>query len=431
MTTHTQSKDAVRGFLAHLESTDNADSLRHLLKTFVEQLMSADVDNTCNANLGERTPERTNQRNGYRDRPWDTRLGSIRLSVPKVRRGSYFPDWLLERRRRAEKALVSVVAESYVLGVSTRRVDGLVKALGVDGISKSQVSEMAKTLDDEVKAFRNRPLDRGPYVYVWVDAMMVRVREAGRVVNVALAIATGVNKDGAREVLGVDVFTEESGPAWKGFLRGLVERGLSGVTLIVSDAHDGLKQAIATVLPGASWQRCRTHFMRNVLTKVPKSMHGAIGALVRSTFAQPDAENVRAQYRRVIEQLEDKFPAIATMLDEAEADLLAFASFPKEHWKQLWSNNPSERLNKEVRRRTDVVGIFPDRDSVIRLVGAVLAEQNDEWAELQRRYMSLESLQKSSTPSEPTPALLPPSEKTAGQGGSKLEAGHRGPERRR
>jgi len=411
MTTHTQSKDAVRGFLAQLESTNDTDFLRGVLKTLVEELMSADADNACNAGHGERTPERTNQRNGYRTRPWDTRVGSIDLAVPKLRRGSYFPAWLLERRRRAEKALVAVVAESYLLGVSTRRVDGLVKALGVDGISKSQVSEMAKTLDVEVEAFRNRPLDRGPYGYVWVDAMVVRVREAGRVVNVAVAIATGVNQDGAREVLGVDVCTAETGASWTSFLRGLVARGLSGVKLVVSDAHEGLKGAIAAVLPGASWQRCRTHFMRNVLSKVPKSMHGAVGALVRSTFAQPDVDNVRSQYRRVIEQLEPRLPQVAQMLEDAEGDLLSFSSFPKEHWKQLWSNNPSERLNKEVRRRTDVVGIFPDRAAVIRLVGAVLAEQNDEWSELQRRYMSLESMQKASPPPPPS-SLLSPSSST-------------------
>ena len=411
MTTQALSEDALRGFLTHLETTNDVDFLRSLLKRFVEELMSADVDNQCGAAHGQRSSTRTNQRNGYRERPWDTRLGSITLEVPKVRKGTYFPEWLLERRRRAERALVSVVAQAYVLGVSTRRVDGLVKALGMDGISKSQVSEMAKTLDDEVQAFRNRRLDKGPYVYVWVDAMMVRVREAGHVVNVAVAVATAVNKEGQREVIGIDVFTEESGAAWTAFFRGLVARGLSGVQLVVSDAHEGLKNAIAAVVPGAAWQRCRTHFMRNALSKVPKSMHGVVGALVRTIFAQPDADNVKAQHRRTIEQLEERFEVVARMLDDAEGDLLSFTAFPVEHWTQLWSNNPSERLNKEIRRRTDVVGIFPDRDAVIRLVGAVLAEQHDEWAEAPRRYMSLESLQK--TTKKPAPPKLPSSRRAA------------------
>lgn len=394
MTTQPLRQDAVRTFLSHLENADT-DKLRAMLKEMTETLMGADADAVCGAEYGERSDERTNQRNGYRERPWDTRAGTISLSVPKLRKGSYFPKWLLDPRRRAEKALVHVVAQSYLLGVSTRRVDSLVQALGMTGISKSQVSEMAKDLDETVKAFRNRTLS-GPYRYVWVDALSMRVREGGRVVNVAVAIATGVNKNGQREILGVEVFTEEAKPSWTSFFRGLVERGLSGVELVTSDAHEGLKSAIATTLPGASWQRCRTHFMRNLLAKVPKSMHGIVAAIVRTTYAAPDADAVRAQYRAVVEQLRAKFKDAAGMLEDACEENLAFSAFPKEHWQQIWSNNPSERLNREVRRRTDVVGIFPNRDAIIRLVGAVLAEQNEEWAE-QRRYMTMESLQKERT----------------------------------
>lgn len=376
-----------------LEHSD-ADLLRQIVQEVVERLMGAEVDALCGAEYGQRSDERSNSRNGYRERPWDTRVGSIDLKIPKLRTGSsYFPDWLLERRRRTESALIAVVAECYVTGVSTRRVDKLVKTLGIDGISKSQVSEMAKSLDEAVEQFRNRPLDRGPYTYLWIDALVIRCRDGGRIVNVALVLATAVNGEGHREVLGVDVVTAEDGPAWTQFLRGLVARGLSGVELVISDAHQGLRQAIAAVLPGTSWQRCRTHFARNLLTRVPKSAQDMVATLVRSIFAQPDAESVRQQHARVVEQLTGRFDAAAELLIEAEHDLLAFASFPKEHWRQIWSNNPAERLNREIRRRTDVVGIFPNRDAIIRLVGAVLSEQNDEWA-VARRYMSLESLAK-------------------------------------
>jgi transposase-like protein len=288
---------------------------------------------------------------------------------------------------------VAVVAQCYVEGVSTRRVDDIVRAMGIDGISKSQVSLLAKTLDAEVEAFRNRPLDAGPYTYVQVDALTQRVREEGRIVNVACVLAVGVNADGRREVLGVDVITTEDGAGWTAFLRNLVARGLSGVELVTSDAHEGLKAAIAAVLPGATWQRCRTHFMRNLLTRVPKSSQSLVATLVRSIFEQPDATQVLEQHARVVDQLADRFPAAAELLIDAGPDLLAFAAFPKEHWKQIWSNNPQERLNKELRRRTDVVGIFPNRAAVIRLIGAVLSEQHDEWA-VARRYMSPESLLK-------------------------------------
>jgi len=369
------------------------DLLRSMVKTFAESLMNAEVDALCNASYGERTAERTNSRNGYRERDWDTRAGSMELAIPKLRQGTYYPDWLLEPRRRAERALVAVVAECYVLGVSTRRVDGLVKSLGIEGISKSQVSRLAASLDEDVAAFRNRPLDAGPYTYVWLDALFIKCREGGRVVNVAGVIATAVNAEGHREILGLDVVTSEDGAGWSAFLRGLVARGLSGVALVVSDAHTGLRDAIASVLPGASWQRCRTHFMRNLLTRVPKSAQSFVATLVRSIFAQPDAASTKAQHARVVEELTKRFPTAADLLTDVSADLLAFAEFPKEHWKQIWSNNPQERLNREIRRRSDVVGIFPNRAAVIRLVGAVLSEQHDEWA-VARRYMGIELLAK-------------------------------------
>jgi putative transposase len=371
----------------------DTDLLREMVKLFCERVMGEEVDAICGAPYGERSEERTNRRNGYRSRAWDTRTGTIDLAVPKLREGSYFPDWLLEPRRRAERAFVQVVCESYVRGVSTRRIEGLVRTLGIERISKSRVSQMAKELDHQVEAFRTRPLDGGPYTYLWLDALTQKVREDGRICNVACVIATGVNGQGNREILGLDLHTSEDGAGWTAFLRGLVARGLSGVRLVISDAHPGLVDAIASTLPGASWQRCRTHFLRNLLTKVPKSAGPFVATLVRSIFAQPDAAAVHAQFERVLEQVHDRFPAAAEMLAEAGPDILAFTGFPFAHWKQIWSNNPQERLNKEIRRRTDVVGIFPDRPSVIRLVGMVLAEQHDEWAVV-RRYMSPESLAK-------------------------------------
>ena len=384
--------DALAWLRKQLDGGGN-DLLAEMVRGFAQQLMAADVDAVVGARWGEHSAERTNQRNGYRLRPFDTRVGTIDLAIPKLRHSSYFPDWLLDPRRRAEKALVAVVAECYVRGVSTRRVDGLVKTLGIESLSKSQVSRMATELDETVAEFRNRPLDAGPYTYVWMDALTQKVREGGRIVNVAVVTATGVNADGHREILGVDVITTEDGAGWLAFLRGLVARGLSGTSLVVSDAHPGLVDAIAATLPGATWQRCRTHYMRNLLTRVPKSAQAMVATLVRTIFAQPDATSVWAQHGRVVAQLEEKFADAAVHLADAAADVLAFTAFPKEHWRQIWSNNPQERLNKELRRRTDVVGIFPNRDAVIRLVGAVLAEQHDEWA-IARRYMSAETLTK-------------------------------------
>jgi transposase-like protein len=384
--------DALEWLRKHLEQ-DTPDLVRDMLAAFIERLMGAEADAICGAGYGERSPDRLNSRNGYRHRDFDTRAGTIDLAVPKLREGSYFPGWLLEPRRRAERALTQVVCQCYVEGVSTRRVDDVVKAMGIEGISKSQVSAMAKELDTVVEAFRSRPLDAGPYTYLWLDALTQKVREGGRVVNVAVVIATGVNNEGKRESLGFDVITTEDGAGWTAFLRSLVARGLSGVSLVISDDHKGLKAAIEAVLAGAGWQRCRTHFSRNLLTRVPKASQGMVATLVRTIFEQPDHDSVWAQHARVVDQLGGRFADAANMLSDAASDLLAFSTFPPEHWSAVRSNNPQERLNKEIRRRTDVVGIFPNRAAVVRLVGAVLSEQNDEWA-VAIRYMGSESLAK-------------------------------------
>jgi putative transposase len=337
--------DGLAWLRKQVEQADT-DLLREMVKVFAERLMAEEADAICGAGYGERSDERVNRRNGYRGRAWDTRAGTIELALPKLREGSYFPDWLLEPRRRAERAFVQVVAECYVRGVSTRRVEGLVRQLGIERISKSRVSEMAKELDAAVEAFRTRPLDGGPYTYVWLDALTQKVREAGRIANVAVVVATGVNASGSREILGLDLHTSEDGAGWTAFLRGLVARGLHGVRLVISDAHAGLVDAIGATLPGASWQRCRTHFLRNLLTRVPKSAGPFVATLVRSIFAQPGAEAVHAQFARVVEQLAERFPAAAEMLHEAGPEILAFTGFPQPHWRQIWSNNPQERLNK-------------------------------------------------------------------------------------
>ena len=383
----------VSGWLDERLAAASPDLLRAMVKQFAETLMSVEADAVCGAGYRERSEQRVNSRNGYRLRDWDTRVGSVELAIPKLRSGSYFPEWLLERRRRAEQALVSVVATSYLLGVSTRRVEKLVAQLGITQLSKSQVSEMAKSLDEQVEAFRSRPLDAGPYTFLWLDALTQKVREHGRTVIVHALVAVGVTVDGQREVLGLDVVSGEDGAGWLAFLRNLVVRGLSGVALAISDAHPGLVSAVEATLPGASWQRCRTHYARNLASRVPKSAQPWVLTLLRTIFDQPDAASVHAQCDRVVDALGEKFPAAAEHLDAARADLLAFTAFPRELWRQIWSNNPQERLNKEIRRRTDVVGIFPDRAAVIRLVGAVLAEQTDEWTE-QRRYMGIEILAK-------------------------------------
>jgi putative transposase len=390
------------GWMSEQLAQASPDLLRAMLTSFVEALMGADADAVCNAGYGVRSEERTNTRNGYRRRDWDTRAGTIELAIPKIRTGSYFPDWLLERRRRAEGALITVVATSYLLGVSTRRMEKLVATLGIDRLSKSQVSEMAKDLDAQVQAFRTRPLDAGPYTFVAADALVLKVREGGRTVNVHALVATGVNADGYREILGLHVSSAEDGAGWLAFFRDLVARGLSGVALVTSDAHSGLVSAIGATLPGASWQRCRTHYAANLMAATPKSAWGWVKALLHSVYDQPDADAVTAQFDRVLDALAEKMPTVHDHLDTARADILAFTAFPKDIWRQIWSNNPNERLNREIRRRTDVVGIFPSRDSLIRLVGAVLAEQHDEWTEM-RRYIGLDVLARSRATIETTP----------------------------
>lgn len=381
--------DPIAWMINHL-TADNSDPVRDMLKHMAELLMSAEVEAMCNAGYGEVSDQRVNKRNGYRPRQWDTRVGTIELGIPKLRKGSYFPDWLLQPRRRSEQALWTAIATAYLAGVSTRRVDKLAKALGIDGISKSQVSRIAAELDGKVQAFRERKLER-PTPYVWLDAVAIKVREQGRVVSVAVVIAIGARDDGQREVLGVDVITAEDHGGWDRFLHDLTKRGLRGVKLVISDAHQGLKAAIDNRLIGTGWQRCRTHFGRNLLSRVPKRAQSFVASAVRTIYDQHDAEAVEAQAKVVLATLYDRFPAAAEMLDEAREEILAFRHFPKTHWRQIWSNNPLERLNKEVRRRTNVVGIFPNRDALMRLVGALLAEQNDEWVE-GRRYMSLDSM---------------------------------------
>lgn len=390
MTVNPNDIDPARFLEDHLAQA-SPDLLREMLTTFIKALMSAEADAVCGAGYREVTPERTNRRNGYRPRRFDTRAGSLQIDIPKLREGSYFPDWLLERRRRAERALTSVVATCYLKGVSTRRMDSLVQTLGITGLSKSQVSVMAKELDEHVEDFRTRPLTDGPYTFLAADALTMKVREGGRVVPVHAYLATGVNNDGHREILGLQTGSSESGAGWLTFFRDLVARGLTGVKLVTSDAHAGLVEAIAATLPGAAWQRCRTHYSANLMEVVPKASWPWVKTLLQSVFDQPDKDEVRAQFDRVLEALWDKLPAAAQHLEGAREEILAFTPFPKKIWRQIWSNNPAERLNKEIRRRTNVVGIFPNRDSLIRLIGAVLAEQHDEWSE-GRRYMNLDAL---------------------------------------
>src|SRR5690625_963335 len=382
--------DPARFLEDHLAQA-SPDLLRDMLTTFINALMSAEADAVCGAGYGEVTSERTNRRNGYRPRRFDTRAGSLQVAIPKLREGSYFPDWLLERRRRAERALTSVVATCYLKGVSTRRMDALVQTLGIAGLSKSQVSVMAKELDEHVEDFRTRPLVDGPYTFLAADALVMKVREGGRVVPTHAYIATGVNSGGYREILGLQVACSANGAGWLTSFRDVSARGLTGVKLVTSDAHAGLVEAIGATLPGASWQRCRTHYAANLMSVTPKTSWPWVKTLLHSIFDQPETEEVHAQFDRVLEALWDKLPAAAEHLEGAREEILAFTAFPKEIWRQIWSNNPNERLNKEIRRRTHVVGIFPDRPSLVRLVGAVLAEQHDEWIE-SRRYINLGAL---------------------------------------
>jgi len=370
--------------------------LRDGVKLLAQELMEAEVGELAGAALHERSAARLTYRNGYREREWDTRVGTVDLQIPKLRAGSYFPS-LLEPRRRHERALLSVVQEAYINGVSTRAVDQLAEALGLKGISKDQVSRICRELDGQVTAFRTRRLD-AEYPYLMLDATFEKVRENGRVISMAVLIAVGVKRTGEREVLAVDVGPAEDHEFWKAFLRQLVERGLRGVRLVTSDAHLGLKQAAAEVLVGATWQRCRVHFMRNALATVPKLAQQMVAATLRTIFVQPDEAAARDAVERICRLFEKRYPALVACLREAEVDTLAYYGFPPEHRRQIWSTNSLERLNKEVSRRCDVVGIFPNRQALLRLVGAVLEEQNDEWA-VGRRYFSTESMDKLFQPS--------------------------------
>jgi len=383
-----------------LEKGSDGDLLREMIGYVAQRLMDLDVAGLVGADHGERAESRENWRNGYRDREWHTRSGTIALRIPKLRRGSYFPGFL-EPRRSAEKALAAVVQEAYVQGISTRSVDELVKALGMTGISKSQVSRLCAEIDERVNAFLERPLE-GDWPYLWIDATYVKVRQNGRIVSVATIIAVAVNSEGRREVLGMATGPSEAEPFWTQFLRSLMRRGLRGVKLVISDAHEGLKAAVAKVLK-ASWQRCRVHFLRNALAYANKGQRQMVFALINTIFAQETAETAHTQWRIVTDQLRPKFPKLAAMMDEAEHEVLTFMDFPKEHRVKIHSTNVLERLNGEIKRRADVVGIFPNEASIRRLVGALLMEQNDEYA-IQKRYMSLESL---ATMSENPPIRLP------------------------
>jgi transposase-like protein len=384
--------------LAALKAGEMTDKIRTSLEWVLQQLIEAEATAFIGAERHERTDTRTAQRNGHRQKLLSTPAGDVELGIPKLRQGSFFPS-LLERRRRIDRALYAVVMEAYVHGVSTRKVDDLVKALGVaSGISKSEVSRICAELDRDLAEFRSRPLDHVEFPYVFCDATYVKGRVRGRVVSRAVVVAFGVTATGDREVLGVDVGDSEDGAFWTAFLRGMRARGLGGVQLVISDHHLGLKNAIASVFVGASWQRCRVHFMRNVLSKVPKASGEMVAAAVRTVFAQPDATHVRRQLDEVVRMLQPKFPDVASMLTDATEDLLAFTTFPQAHWRKIWSTNPLERLNGEIKRRTNVVGIFPNDAAVARLVTAVVVEFHDEWAIAERRYLSEESMAKLADP---------------------------------
>ena len=381
--------DEIMNLRTLLEKSYDADLLREMIGFTAQRLMELEVEGKTGAAYGEKSAERLVQRNGYRDRLWETRAGTVELHIPKLRKGSYFPAFL-EPRRLAEKALAAVVQEAYVHGVSTRSVDDLVKAMGMAGISKSQVSRLCEEIDDKVKAFLSRPIE-GDWPYLWIDATYVKVRESGRIVSVAVIVAVGVNSDGRREVLGMSIGASEAETFWTAFLRQLARRGLRGVKLVISDAHEGIKAAISKVLH-ATWQRCRVHFMRNVLAHAGRQGRRVVAAFIGTAFVQEDAEAASKQWRQVADQLRPKVPKLATFMDQAEVDVLAFMGFPKDHRPKIHSINPIERLNGEIKRRTDVVGIFPNEDAITRLIGALLLEQNDEWTVQRGRYMSLETI---------------------------------------
>ena len=373
---------------ALIAKSDDTDFLKELIEDATRRLMDIEVSAVCGASHGERTSLRENQRNGYRERAWETRAGTIGLQIPKLRKGSYFPAFL-EPRRTAEKALMAVIQEAYIQGISTRSVDDLVKAMGMSGVSKSQVSRVCEEIDERVQAFLDRPIE-GDWPFLWLDATYVKLRENHRIVSMAIIVAVAVNMDGRREVLGITVMPTEAETFWSGFLRSLTRRGLRGVKLVISDAHEGLKAAAAKVL-AASWQRCRVHFLRNLMSRVGRQHQPMVSALVRTVFAQQSRQDAHAQWREVADKLRDNFPDVASLMDEAEHDVLAYMAFERDLHAKIHSTNPLERLNKEIKRRTNVVGIFPNRAAVIRLVGALMLEQNDEWA-VSRRYVSMESL---------------------------------------
>jgi len=377
---------ALRGLM---EKSADADLLREMIGFAATRLMELEVGAVAGAPYGEKSAERLAQRNGYRERDWETRAGTVELRIPRLRKGSYFP-FFLEPRRLAEKALTAVIQEAYIQGISTRSVDDLVKAMGMSGISKSQVSRLCEEIDERVQAFLTRPIE-GDWPYLWIDATYVKVRQAGRIVSVAVIIAVGANADGRREVLGMAVGPSEAETFWTEFLRSLARRGLRGVKLVISDAHEGIKAAVAKVM-GATWQRCRVHFMRNVMAHAGRSGRRVVSAFIATAFAQDDAGAAKVQWRRVADQLRPKLSKLASFLDDAETDVLAYMTFPAAHRAKLHSTNPLERLNGEIKRRTEVVGIFPSEAAIVRLVGAILLEQNDEWAVQRCRYMTLESV---------------------------------------